>query len=140
MYKGDISNALTKRLLVHLDVVVKDTPEVKKKLLVIPTVVHNLEYNSAALSRFYLYTSRAEITLELISTSNVSEEVQELINYLDNVGTNPFRYYTAYDSVEHLVAELPYRPEVVGVVDLPNRLLRYGHWGLTFSDLFGGGN
>jgi len=33
------------------------------------------------------------------------------------------------------VGELPYRPEVVGVLDVPNRLLRYGHWGLDFNSL-----
>jgi len=139
MQYGDISNELPKRLLVHLDVVTTSTPEVTKKFKVIPKVSYKVEYNMGALSRFYLYTSRVGTTLELISTDRDDEATKEIIDYLDRVGTNPFRYYRAYDSVEQLVAELPYRPEVTGVVDLPNRLLRYGHWGLTFSDVFGGG-
>ena len=57
------------------------------------------------------------------------------MDILDNMGTNPFRYFTAYESVGHLVAELPYRPEVVGVLDKPERLLRYGHWGLDINSL-----
>jgi hypothetical protein len=54
----------------------------------------------------------------------------EFMDKLDNMGTNPFRYYSSYESVNHLVAELPYRPEVVGVLDIQSRQLRYGHWGL----------
>jgi len=54
---------------------------------------------------------------------------------LDEMGTNPFRYYTSYEKVDHLVNELPYRPEVLGVLDRPDRLLRYGHWGLDIGAL-----
>jgi len=45
---------------------------------------------------------------------------------LDNLGTNPFNYYHAYPVVADFVAELPYRPELKGVVDIPERGLRYG--------------
>jgi hypothetical protein len=138
MYKGDISNELPKRFLVHLDVVVTSTPEIKKVFKVIPQIKYKTEYNMAALSRFYLHASKVGDTLELVTTDKNLEYVQEVVDYLDKVGTNPFRYSTAYESIEHLVSELPYRPEVVGVVDIPQRLLRYGHWGYTFADLFGG--
>jgi len=138
LQNGDISNALPRRFLVHLDVITTSTPEVKKKFKIIPQITYNVKYDMGALSRFYLYASRVGDTLELISTDRSEEAIQEIIDYLDKVGTNPFRYATAYESIEHLVAELPYRPEVVGVVDVPNRLLMYGHWGLSFNDLFGG--
>jgi hypothetical protein len=63
------------------------------------------------------------------------ENLSEAMDLLDKMGTNPFRYFTAYESVNHLVNELPYRPEVVGVVDVDSRLLQYGRWGRTFKDL-----
>jgi hypothetical protein len=139
LQKGDISNALPQRYLIHADVVRRVTPEVVKKFGIIPTVKKNVDYENAVLSRFYLYTFNVGATLELVATGMKEEELEQMFEYLDRIGTNPFRYYTAYESVEHIVAELPYRPEVVGVVDIPNRMLMYGHWGMSFSDFFGGG-
>jgi hypothetical protein len=138
MYKGDLSNALPRRYLVHLDLVRTSTPEIKKLLGVIPTLKQNYSYNNALLSRFYLHTTKVGDTLELFSTDLKQEELDGMMDYLDRIGTNPFRYYTAYESVDHVVAELPYRPELLGVVDIPQRLLRYGHWGLQYTELFGG--
>jgi hypothetical protein len=63
------------------------------------------------------------------------DELGALIDSLDRMGTNPFRYFSVYSSVDKLVKELPVRPEVIGVLDIPNRLLRYGHWGLDFANL-----
>ena len=45
---------------------------------------------------------------------------------LDNLGTNPFRYAKAHRVVADLVAELPYRNELLCVIDIPTRALRYG--------------
>lgn len=138
MQKGDISNAMPRRYLVHIDLVRTSTPEVKKVLGFIPTVKKNYSYNNMLLSRFYLHANHLGDTLELFSTSDTAEELEAMMEYLDRIGTNPFRYYTAYESVDHLVAELPYRPELRGVVDIPQRLLRYGSWGISYGELFGG--
>jgi hypothetical protein len=73
--------------------------------------------------------------MELASFTLNDAELQTMVDKLDRMGTNPFRYFTSYESIEHLVSELPYRPEVVGVLDLPSRMLRYGHWGLDFTQL-----
>ena len=75
------------------------------------------------------------MTLELVSYNLDEENLSEAMDLLDKMGTNPFRYFTAYESVNHLVNELPYRPEVVGVVDVDSRLLQYGRWGRTFKEL-----
>ena len=83
----------------------------------------------------FLLTSRRGVTLELVSFDLSEEELNEVMLVLDKMGTNPFRYCTPYDRFEQLVVELPYRPEVIGVLDLPTRLLRYGHWGLDFNSL-----
>jgi hypothetical protein len=64
-----------------------------------------------------------------------ADELRDLMLELDNLGTNPFRYSNPYDSIEALANDLPYRPEVIGVLDLEKNLLRYGHWGLDFGSL-----
>lgn len=133
MQNGDLSNALTKRVLVVVDTIREESLEMKKVLGLIPTVKKTYSYNRALVSRFYLFADKSSVTLELVAYDMNDKDLGELVEYLDEVGTNPFRYYTAYDSVDRLVAELPYRPEVAGVIDLPQRLLRYGSWGLDFS-------
>ena len=135
MLKGDISNELPKRMLVTTDIIMDVEMTVKRKLLVIPSVKINKKFRRDALSYLYVFTSRAGVTLELVSFDLTDADLEESMDLLDRMGTNPFRYYTAYESDKHLLSELPYRPEVVGVVDVDSRLLRYGHWGRTFADL-----
>jgi hypothetical protein len=130
MLKGDISNDFPRRVLVTTDLIVNQEVSIKKVLRVIPTIQKNYTFNSQVLSRVYLFATRSEYTFELVSYDMDNDELDELIGSLEKSGTNPFRYSTAYDSIDHLVSQLPYRPEVVGVIDRPDRLLRYGSWGM----------
>jgi hypothetical protein len=135
MRNGDISNELPKRILVVEDVFLLIELETKKLLKFVPVSKELKKVRKDVLSYLYLYTVKQGITLELISFDLSEEQLSEVIDFLDSKGTNPFRYFMSYGSIDELVRELPYRPEVVGVLDTPNRLLRYGHWGLDFNSL-----
>lgn len=135
MQGNDISNAMPKRILVTSDVITDEYEDKKKVLGVIPVKTKKLEYNRLVLSHLYMVTVNRGITMELISFDRSEKDMVELMLYLDKIGTNPFRYGSSYKSVDKLVAELPYRPEVIGVIDIPSRLLRYGRWGLDFPSL-----
>jgi hypothetical protein len=135
MRKGDISNDLPKRIVVIADTFLDYDVKISKKFKVFPVSSKEVKYNRSILSRLYVFAQNIGYTMELASFSLNEDELQTLINKLDKMGTNPFRYFTSYESIEHLVSELPYRPEVAGVLDLPSRLLRYGHWGLDFTQL-----
>ena len=135
MRKGDISNDLPKRVIVIADTFLDYDVKISKKFKVFPVSSKETKYNRSILSRLYVFAQNIGYTMELASFSLTEDELQTLINKLDKMGTNPFRYFTSYESIEHLVSELPYRPEVAGVLDLPSRLLRYGHWGLDFTQL-----
>lgn len=135
MLNNDISNALPMRVLVTVDVIADKYEETKTRFKVLKTKTKRVEYNRMVLSHLYLVTLKRGWTLELVSFTHDEEEIEELMLYLDKFGTNPFRYASAYKNVETLVSELPYRPEVIGVVDMPERLLRYGRWGLDFPSL-----
>lgn len=130
MKNGDISNELPKRIIVVSDVFLQTELKVTKRFKILPVVKTDTNVNRQTLSQLYIYTTRKGVTLELASFDMNEEDLGEFMDKLDNMGTNPFRYYSSYESVNHLVAELPYRPEVVGVLDVQSRQLRYGHWGL----------
>jgi hypothetical protein len=130
MKNGDISNELPQRIIVVADVFLKTELKMQKRFKVFSVPSVDKTVNRQMLSNLYLYTTRKGVTLEVASFDMDEEELEDFMEMLDKVGTNPFRYYTSYESVNHLVAELPYRPEVVGVLDIQSRQLRYGHWGL----------
>jgi len=133
--KGDISNDLPKRVIVIADTFLDYDIKISKKLKIFPVTSKEIKYNRALLSRLYLFAQNVGYTMELASFNVNDKDLELMISALDKMGTNPFRYFTPYESIEHLVSELPYRPEVVGVLDIPSRLLRYGHWGLDFTQL-----
>lgn len=135
MKNGDISNELPRRIIVVSDIFLTVELKVEKKLKFFPVPKVDKKIRREILSFLYLYTTKNGVTLELASFELDQDELSKTVDVLDSMGTNPFRYFSAYDSVDHLVAELPYRPEVVGVLDTPNRLLRYGHWGLDIQSL-----
>ena len=86
-----------------------------------------------ALAQFWRFGEKYEYTLELVGFEYSQKDMDEILEDLDNLGTNPFNYAHAYPVVADLVAELPYRPEVKHVVDIPERGLRYGHWYLDLG-------
>jgi len=135
MQNGDISNTMPQRLMVVLDVIVDVYTDTRKVLGFIPVVKTRTEYNRLVLSHLYMISLKRGVTLELIGFGKSESELNEVMVYLDKYGTNPFRYATPYKNVEKLVDELPYRPELLGVIDTPDRLLRYGRWGLDFPSL-----
>ena len=135
MLKGDISNELPKRVIVIIETFVDIEITVKKRLKVIPVADKKTRFNRTVLSQLYNFSQKKGYTLELAGFDTDDAYLQQVMDTLDRMGTNPFRYFISYENVAHLVSELPYRPEVIGVLDLPTRLLRYGHWGLDFTQL-----
>lgn len=135
MQHGDLSNELPKRVLVTTDSFSTVEPILKKKWKFIPSVSKELKIRKDLLSKFYLFTTVKGVILEVVSYDLDNEQLLTLMNTLDEMGTNPFRYSNAYDSLESLVSNLPFRPEVLGVIDVPSNILRYGHWGMDFNYL-----
>jgi len=129
MYKGDLSNEMPKRVLV-VDALFTDYTETITRKWFKKKSFKNVAYDKLLLNKLYHYTVTAGVTLELVSYDLDEDEVTRLYNELDRAGVNPFRYHSSYDNVGALVKELPYRPEVLGVLDLPDKQLMYGHWGL----------
>jgi len=132
---GDISNELPKRYLIATDIFLEINITVKKIAKIFPVPKVDKKFRRDILSFLYLFTTKAGVTLEVVSFDLSDDELSKVMDTLDNMGTNPFRYFSSYESVNHLVSELPYRPEVLGVVDVDSRLLRYGHWGKDFKGL-----
>jgi hypothetical protein len=134
MKNGDLSNEVPPRILVTTDLFIKVTTTSYRKRLRTKKNKH-MEINRGLLSRVYLLAQKVPYNLELVAFNLDDEELLKLGETLDKAGTNPFNFFTSYDSIDHLVHDLPYRPEVLAVIDDPTRLLRYGHWGRNLNEL-----
>ena len=137
MRGGDISNEIPQRVLVTLDCIIDRRPSLKK-VLGLMVAEEEVTYNRLALATFWRFRDSYEYTLELVGFEYSQKEMDEVLEDLDNLGTNPFNYASAYNVVADLVAELPYRPEVKHVIDIPERGLRYGHWYMDLGANNGG--
>lgn len=126
MQGGDLSNETPRRAVVSVDCFLDREPVFKKILGLVPYTSENVTYNRAMLSRFWRYSNDNGLILELVGFGYSQKEMDEIMEDLDNLGTNPFRYAKAHRVVADLVAELPYRNELLCVIDIPTRALRYG--------------
>jgi len=137
MRGGDISNEVPARILVTLDCILKRETKVTR-VLGIAVAKDEVNYHRLSLAMFWRFGEKYGYTLELVGFGHSQREMDEVLEDLHNLGTNPFSYATAYHVVADLVAELPYRPEVKNVIDVPDRALRYGHWYLDLEALNNG--
>lgn len=133
MRGGDISNEVPLRVVVTLDCILNHRPVINKVLGFIPVADEEITYNRVALSQFWRFAEKYGYTLELVGFDYRQKEMDGILSDLDNLGTNPFNYATSYNVVADLVAELPYRPELKHVIDVPSRGGRYGSWYLEMG-------
>lgn len=136
MRGGDISNESPPRIAVTLDCILEKEIKIKK-VMGIPVPSEEVRYSRISLAMFWRFANNNGYTLELIGYGYSQKEMDSVLEDLDNLGTNPFNYAKAYASYDYLVTELPYRPELKYVVDIPQRGLRYGSWYLDLGAVNG---
>lgn len=139
MIRGDISNETPPRIIVTIDVAVQSEIEETKPLFGKPKASRKItELNNAQLSRLWNASFNYGLAIELAAFEDEGwsqDSVDRLMTRLDNRGGNPFNYAELYPTFKDLVAELPYRANLKAVVDLSDRVARYGSWGLDLNNL-----
>jgi hypothetical protein len=139
MLRGEISNETPPRLIVVIDVaVISELIEEKKLLRKVVSLRKITGLNNAQLSKLWNAAFKYGLAIELAAFEDdgwTQAHVDKLIDRLDNRGGNPFNYSELYGSFHDLVGELPYRANLKAVIDLPNRVARYGSWGLDLQNL-----
>ena len=139
MKGGDISNETPPRIIVVIDTVVV-SELVEKKTLLLPGKVQRVtkKLNNAQLSHLWNISFKYGLSVELAAFENElwsQADLDKLMDKLDNRGGNPFNYAQLYDDIDEFIGELPYRVNLKGVVDLRERVARYGSWGIELDNL-----
>jgi hypothetical protein len=132
MRGGDISNETPRRLIVVIDVIGSSEVEEDKKLLRRSVTKRSeVSYDNRVLSYLWNFSSKHGLSVELVAFADEVWEQSDLdrvMARLDGRGANPFNHAEVYPSVEDFINDLPYRPNLQGVVDMHPRAARYGSW------------
>lgn len=126
MLHGDLSNGFTMRVLVHADVVRVIVKEKVPFLKFFTRTTKREVLDKLFLSLLWRYSAQQGVVLELFDTGISQEEMDEFLERLDRQQSHPFRSGSVYPDLSALVSELPYRQDILGIIDLPERGLRYG--------------
>lgn len=141
MKGGDISNATPPKIVVLVDVVAtliqKETVSgsglFKKK-----SVKSSFSLNLKEISHLWTVGNRFGLSIELAGFEDqgwTQDDLEKVMDTLERQVSNPFNYAEVYPDVDQLVALLPYRNNLKGVIDLPGRVARYGSYGVELSNL-----
>jgi len=135
MYKGDIANDIPRRVLVTYEAVTLEY-QIDKKFLGVKTgEVTRRRFDRVTLNRLWRYTSKSGVGIELVNLGADDEDLAVRQQELDQLGTNPINYLSHYRDMGDFLEELPYRPEVLGVLDTPDRQGMYGSRGIGMEHL-----
>jgi hypothetical protein len=138
MKGGDISNETSPRIIVNSGVVTISEMIDKKKLFGTTTERKVTKLNHLALSQLWNIANKYGLSVELAGFESedwTQDHLDALMDKLDRRGGNPFNYAELYTDMDDFIAEIPYRNNLKGVVDLPERVARYGSWGIELNNL-----
>lgn len=138
MLNGDISNETSPRIIVLIDVVANSIVDESKKLLRSTTERKVTGVNNVALSHLWNISDKFGLSVELAAFESelwTQEHLDKLMDKLERRGGNPFNYAELYLNIEDFIGDLPYRANLKGVIDLRERVARYGSWGIELDNL-----
>lgn len=138
MRGGDISNETPPRIIVVIDVVAESEVEETRKFLRSSTDRKVKKLNNLAISHLWKLANQYGLSVELAGFETeqwTQEHLDAVMDKLDRRGGNPFNYAELYTDIDDFIAELPYRANLRGVIDLRERVMRYGSWGIELQNL-----
>jgi hypothetical protein len=136
---GDISNETPPRIIVVIDTVV-ESELVEKKVMLVPVGMQRTtkQLKNAQLSQLWNISFKYGLSVELAAFESekwTQVDIDKLMDKLERRGGNPFNYAELYTDIDDFIGELPYRANLKGVVDLQERVARYGSWGIELDNL-----
>jgi hypothetical protein len=145
MMGGDISAQSTPRMWVVEDVVLRrepvmpvDPPKKRWWQKSAPVVQEDaIVVNLPAMNILFRHMQRFQtsgLKLEVVHIGE-SSRCSELLDLLDRSGGSVFTDVVSFPTLPAMVDALPFRADVIGVVDVDDRFMGYGARGMALRDL-----
>lgn len=139
MIRGDISNDTPPRIIVIIDVVAEtDSKEVRTGFMQKQIQSFVTKLNLAALSHLWNIGNKYGLSIELAAFADSGwdqENLDKMMGTLERRVANPFNYAEIYTDIDDFISILPYRANLKGVVDVRERVARYGSYGIEIDNL-----
>ena len=138
MKGGDIDNVSSPQVICTTDVILSLKVEEERGFLSRKSKYILGDINLLAANKLWLLSNNYGISLEFVGFADegwTEELLDKAFERLERRVVNPFNYWELYESVEELVAGIPYRPNLKGVIDIPGRVARYGSAGVELKNL-----
>jgi hypothetical protein len=94
--------------------------------------------NNPGISHLWNLATKFGLSVELAGFEDdywTQQMMDDFMERMERRGSNPFNYSELYATITDLIDELPYRPNLRGVVDVPGRVARYGSYGVELQNL-----
>ena len=139
MQGGDLSAAPTYRYWVGAELCfVKDESETKEKTGWFSQMFRQrvmLVPDLAVLSHLWRWSSRLGVRLEIVFFGELAADAVVMWDLLEKASANPFSDWIVMESPTDVQKALPFRPDIAGVIDLPERSAFYGGKGLRMEHI-----
>jgi hypothetical protein len=136
---GDISNETSPKIVVVIDVVgTVVTEEINKGFLRKEQIQRVKTIDLKNVSQLWNLGNKYGLSIELAAFASdgwTQETLEEVMEKLERRVSNPFNYAEVYADIEELISVLPYRANLKGVVDVQERVARYGSYGVELNNL-----
>jgi hypothetical protein len=138
MKNGDISNVSSPQVVCVTDLVI-GLAEVETKTFLSKKISFKIgKIDAQNANKLWIMSNKYEISLELAGFESegwTEELLDKAFDTLERRVVNPFNYWQLYEDVDELIAGLPYRPNLKAVLDIPNRVARYGSAGVQIDNI-----
>jgi hypothetical protein len=138
MKNGDISNVSSPQVICVTDVVVSLVQEETKSFLSKKTISKVGAIEGLNANKLWIMSNNYGISLEMAGFADqgwTEELLEKAFEKLERRVVNPFNYWQLYEDTEELVIGLPYRPNLKAVIDIPDRVARYGSAGVEIGNI-----
>ena len=138
MKDNDLSAAPTPRYWVMADVVFlhEETKVETRRLFGRTTTTKILQApDMAVLSLLWRFSARLGVRLELVFVGDMAVGAGDLWDMLDRTAANPFSDWQAVQDLHQILRDLPYRPDLMGIIARPIDSAIFGGRGLTIANI-----
>jgi hypothetical protein len=138
MQGNDLAASQTYRYYVAAEVVFRRAEETEQKKSWFSSMLRqkvSWTPDLRVLSHLWRWSSNLGARLELVFYGDLADDAVFLWDLLESSAANPFNDWHAFESPRAVQDMLPFRPDLMGVIDLPERSAFYGGRGLRLENL-----